>query len=191
MDRQFERNLTDVIRRAGAGDATASNELFEQIYDHLRQQAQIMLRYQRKDASLWATGLVHDAYIRLFQSPKTEWDNRRHFLSVAAKAMRCVLVDHARKKQAAKRSINGDREPLDLLLDDFQTRLSKRALDLIALSEALDELEQKHPRIVQIVHLRFFLGMSEKKIADLLDVGERTVQRDWAYGRAWLAKRLR
>lgn len=190
MDRQFEQNLTDVIRRAGAGDATASNELFNQIYDDLRRQAQRLLRYQRRDGSIWATGLVHDAYIRLFQSPKTEWDNRSHFLSVAAKAMRCVLVDHARKKQAAKRSTGGEREPLDLLLDEFQTRLSRRAVDLIALSDALDELELKHPRIVRIVHLRFFLGMSEKSISELLQVGERTVQRDWAFGRAWLKKKL-
>lgn len=191
MDSEFDPNLTDVIRRASEGDAAATNLLFETLYERLRERAHSLMRGQAKHASLWATGLVHDAYLKLFSSPGSTWESRRHFLAVAAKAMRSVLVDHARKRSARKRSTPGEREPIDLVLDDFESRMLGARLDILALAEALDELEQDNERAAQVVHLRFFLGMSEPQVAAALEVGERTVQRDWAYARAKLAKRLK
>jgi len=152
------------------------------------------MRLERKGHSLQPTALVHEAYLRLISQRPKSWKNRAHFFAVAAMLMRQILVDHARRRLAAKR---GTGKP-DLNIDDPVVQVDPhmafdpdRFEDLIALDEAMTRLETVNPRQGRITELRFFAGMSSNEIAEALGISQRTVEREWAAAQSWLYARLR
>jgi RNA polymerase sigma factor (TIGR02999 family) len=156
------------------------------VYDELRRLARQYLQRERSDHTLQATGLVHEAYLRLVDQSSLSWQNRAHFFAVAAKVMRRVLVDHARSHRAEKRG--GDREKLEF--DEALLPSGERAVDLIALDEALRELERLDARQSQIVELRFFGGLTNEEIGEALDISPRTIKREWRLAKAWLRREI-
>jgi RNA polymerase sigma factor (TIGR02999 family) len=150
-------DITLLLRRMGAGDAAAQETLYVTIQERLRELADELMRGQPADGTLGATALVNEAYLRLADGPEGEWKDRRHFFAVAAMAMRSVLVDHARRKRAAKRGGGMERVPLDGLAAPFE----ESAGDLLDLDEALGELAALHARVAKVVELRFF-GLSSR-----------------------------
>jgi len=176
--------VTRLLHAARDGDPDAFDRLVTQVYDELRRLARHHLRQHRQ--SLCTTELVHEAYLKLADHAETDWQGRAHFFSIASRAMRQLLVDHARKRNAQKRG--GDWQ---------RTTLTTRHLgvsvawdELIALDDALDRLDTVDTRLRKVVEHRFFGGMTENEVADVLDVSTRTVQRDWRKARAWLYKEL-
>lgn len=178
--------VTRLLQAARAGDSGALEQVFPLIYDDLRRAAQRVLRRERPDHTLQATELVHDAFLRL-AGHVPDVQHRAHFLAIAARAMRQVLVDHARRRGAAKRGGEWVRTTLG---DEVGAQSGMDADELIALDDALARLEANEPRLRAVVEYRFFGGLTEKEIAEALGVTERTVQRDWVRARAWLHKEL-
>ena len=175
--------ILGVMRR---GDGSATGRLFALVYDELRALAGDMFRDQPPDHTLQPTALVHEVYIRLVNHQEAEWTDRAHFLAVAAKAMRNLLIDHARKRKADKRGGGGERVPLDAVMDSA----AERSIDLLALDEALEELGRLHERQAQVVELRFFGGLTVPGAAEVLEVSPATVDNDWRMARAWLTRQL-
>lgn len=176
--------VTRLLADLRGGDARAHDELYPLVYGELRRVAQRVLAGERAGHTLQATALVNEAYLKLAQAGGAE--NRLHFIRIAARAMRQVLVDHARRKLAEKRG--GD--VVHTVVDDKPIGLDARPEELMALDQALERLEEQDPRLRQIVEYRFFGGLTETEMAELLGVTTRTVQRDWAKARAWLYREL-
>ncbi len=168
------------------GNREAAAGLMPLVYDELRRLARGYLQRERSDHTLQATGLVHEAYLRLVDQGTTTWQNRAHFFGVAAQLMRRILVDHARRHRRGKRG-----GALDKVEFDEALALSvSRDLNLIALDDALQDLAALNPQHSQIVELRFFGGMTIEEVAEVLDVSPRTVQREWRMARAWLRRQI-
>ena len=178
--------VTVLLREVNAGRRDAFGRLMAVIYPQLRLLARSHFRHERSGHVLQPTALVNEAYLRLVAHDDHNWQNRTHFLGAASQAMRRVLVDHARAQQARKR----DRSRIPVPLDDATTRGDDNAVDLIALDEALDELERLCERQARVVQLRYFGGLTVPEIAATLGTTPRTVDRDWAVARAWLRLRL-
>lgn len=157
------------------------------VYDELRRIAARELRRERPDHTLQPTALVHEAYLRLAQLRQVHWNDRQHFCAVAARVIRRVLVDHERARGAAKRGGGGTHLTLAEPLESAQSTCS---YDLLAVNEALDNLERLNPRHTQIVELRFFAGLTIEETAALLDLSPATVKVDWRMARAWLKSQL-
>ena len=168
------------------GDQCAADRLMPLVYDELRALARHYLRTERRDHTLQATGLVHEAYLRLVDHSSMTWRNRAHFFAVAAQVMRRLLVDYARKRHAEKRG--GIREKLEF--DELLAAPAERSVDLIALHDALEELSAFDERKSRIIELRFFGGLSTEEIADVLAISASTVTREWRVARAWLGRRI-
>jgi RNA polymerase sigma-70 factor, ECF subfamily len=179
--------LTTLLAEASGGDADALNRLFPLVYDELRQVARARLRGERLDHTLAPTALVHEAYMRLVDQKKVQWQNRGHFFAVASEAMRRILVDHARMKQAGKRGGGAAHVPFD----DAAALALDPAEDLVALDAALDKLKAFNPRGAEVVVHRFFGGLRNDEIATILGVSEVTVRRAWSTAKAWLRRELR
>lgn len=182
--------ITEALRALAGGAAGADDLLAELVYDPLRAIAMRQLQSERAGHTLETNGLVHEAYITLINQPGANWRDRSHFFAVAARVMRRILVDHARKHRATRRG--GDYQVVSL--DDVQPgsiAAHERAEELIALDEALDRLEQVDPRLSKVVECRFFAGLTEAETADVLGVTTRTVARDWLKARGWLYQQLR
>jgi len=177
--------VTQLLRRLRAGDAQAREELFPLVYQELRQVARRALRRERPDHTLRPTELVHEAYLKL-GAANGPWQDRAHFLGVAARAMRQILVDHARRKLAGKRGGG----MVATTLEEVASGGGLPPEELLALDAALDRLGQMDPRLRTLVEYRFYGGLSDKEVAELLQVSERTVNRDWAKARAWLHKEI-
>jgi RNA polymerase sigma factor (TIGR02999 family) len=179
-DPQFEGGeVTRLLRAGRSGDAAALDRLVPLVYEDLRRLAQRQLAHEYGERTLNATALVHESYLKLGSGALLASD-RPHFLAIAARAMRQVLVDHARDRKAAKRG-GGEWERTTLTDGAWSTEFDTDGM--LALDEALAELE---PRQRQVVECRFFAGMEEQEIASALGVSERTVHRDWVKARAWL-----
>jgi RNA polymerase sigma factor (TIGR02999 family) len=157
------------------------------VYDELRRLAASRLRRERDGHTLQPTALAHEAWLQLVDAPQVEWRGRAQFLAVAARAMRQILVDHARRRGARKRG--GDLAQVTLF-DDAAT-FGRSQLDLLALDEALEALGALDERTVRVVELRFFSGLEMKEIAGVLGCSQATVENDWYLARAWLRKRLK
>lgn len=177
---------TLLLQRVQQGDESAAEHLLPLVYEQLRATAGSFFRAQRADHTLQPTALVHEAYVKLVQSSDAQWEGRAHFCAVAAKAMRQILHDHARRKKAAKRSADGHRE----LLTHIETPSSGSAIGLIELDEALSDLAAIDERSAHIVELRFFGGLTNEQIARVIDTSLPTVERSWRRSRAWLKTRL-
>src|ERR1017187_1553307 len=178
-------SITQLLHDVEAGDRAAETRLIELVYQNLHRIAQRYMRRERPDHTLQATALVHEAYMEL-RGRKTTWKDRAHFYAAAAQSIRRILVDHARGARAEKRGGGARKLTLnDLLL--FSDRESEELLDI---HNALDRLAEWDPRQAKIVELRFFGGLTETEIAEVLQVSERTVKEDWKIARAWLQSQL-
>ncbi len=171
-----------MLAAAGRGDERAVERLFPLIYEELRAVAGKYLRRQPSDHTLQATALVHEAYLRLVGPSPGSWRDRDHFLATAAVAMRQILVNHAKRKHCLKRG--GGRA--GLTIDVVEPNVAERAIDLVALDEALGRLAGLDARQARIVELRFFGGLSVDQTARVMDVSLRTVHREWTTARLWL-----
>ena len=179
--------VSALLRAASSGDDRAFDRAFSRVYDELHRLARLV-RGGRASDTLGATALVHEAYLKLLPSAGNEWEGRRHFLRVAARAMRQVLVGAARERLAAKR---GGGEEFSVTLDEAAHAAPMRAEELLALDEALVELGTLDERQARVVELRWFAGLTAEETADVLGISEPTVHRDWRAARAWLSVRLR
>lgn len=179
-----------LLARASAGDEVAASRLTLVLYDELRVLARHYLRGERAGHTLQPTALVHEAYLRLAGGSPVKVADRRHFFALAARAMREVLVDHARRRAAAKRQPGGERVTIDDALG-IAARDEPRQLDLLLLDEAMVQLERLEPRQARVIELRFFGGLTIDETAAVLEVSTDTVEDDSAMSRAWLARRLR
>lgn len=171
-----------------AGGTSETDRLFEILYPELRQIAQRHLKQEREDHTLQPTSLVHEAYVRLSGSAGPYWRDRVHFLAVASRVMRHVLVDHARSRRRSKRRGRHLHVSLDQAL--LVSAVRDGHPDLLAIDLALTRLERDEPQKAQVVEMRFFGGMTEDEIAQALGVTSRTVRRYWAYAQAWLYRDL-
>jgi len=181
-----ENGLTQWLARLSEGDDEALDRLLPLVYDELRSLARAQLRNERVDHTLGATALVHEAYVRLARRDMDPKD-RAHFFAIAAQAMRRVLIDHARGRDARKRG--SGRTALSLEHADALLA-SDGAEELLAIDDALERLARANPRAAQVVERRFFAGFTLEEIAESLGVATKTVQRDWTLARAWLQKEL-
>lgn len=179
-------DVTGLLLRAGAGDRQALERVLPLIYGELRRVAQRQLRREREGHTLGVSGLVNEAYLKLIDQARIDWRSREHFFSVAARAMRQVLIDYARRRKAGKREGERRRTTLEAKEIGFDAPLE----DLLALDEALERMDKFDSRLRQIVEYRFFCGLTNEETAELLAVTPRTVQRDWIKARAWLYKEL-
>ncbi|MEM7167590.1 MAG: sigma-70 family RNA polymerase sigma factor [Planctomycetota bacterium] len=178
--------VTQLLNQASGGDRESLDRVFAIVYDELKQLAHRQRPGQLSDHALQTTALVHEAYVKLVDSAVAGWESRAHFFGVAAKAMRSILVDHARARKTQKRGGERERVPLDEALD----QLVERDLDVLSVNEALARLGKIDARKEQVVELRFFAGLENKDTAAILGVSHDTVERDWTFARAWLRREL-
>ena len=179
--------ITRLLRLLHSGDRGVEAQLIELIYGELRRIAAVRMRSERPGHTLTPTALVNEAWLRLGSEWQGYVEDRQHFLAVVSTAMRRVLVDHARARQAQKRDGVLAREPVE----EFQIAAPESDEMLLALNDALDRLSAINPRWVRVVELRYFSGLSEDEVATVLGLTRRTVTRDWAMARAWLFGELR
>jgi RNA polymerase sigma factor (TIGR02999 family) len=178
--------ITRVLQAAAAGNAQAAQDLLPMVYDELRSLARARLRKLIPGQTLQPTALVHEAYLRLVGGEDPGWDGRGHFFAAAARAMRQIVVEQARRKMALKRG--GDRRRV--ASDQAVPVVEPPSDDILAVDEAVKRLERDDPRKGQIVNLRFFARLTTAETASALGVSVGTVEREWRYIRAWLRREL-
>ncbi|MEM9302265.1 MAG: ECF-type sigma factor [Pseudomonadota bacterium] len=179
-------DVTFMLEQARQGGEEALGVLVARVYSELRQVASNMMQQESSDSTLTVTDLVHEAFLRLFRGQALDWENRRHFFASAAIAMRRVLVDESRRKRADKRIPKQQTVQLDLA----ENLAMETDVDLVELDNALDALERQSERQARIVELRFFAGLTESEIAEILDVSRMTVGREWRVARLRLLQEL-
>lgn len=179
-----EGEVTKALLRLREGDSRAAEELLPQVYDQLRQLAQRYLAKERSGHTLQPTALVHEAYIRMVG--EADWQNRAHFFAVAARAMRRILVDHARMRAAARRGGPEKR----LALDQVEDLADQPDEYVVAMDAALGRLAEFDSELAKLVELRFFAGMSIEEAAEALGVSARTAKRHWTVARGWLHRAI-
>jgi RNA polymerase sigma-70 factor (ECF subfamily) len=184
---QRPEGITQLLVRWNGGDTTALDELMPLVQSELRRLAGNYLRRERPGHTLQPTALVNEAYLRLIDQKKANWQNRAQFYGIAAQLMRRILVDHARQHNAAKR---GGSDQQRLSITSAHDVSDKPNLDLLALHEALEELATVDPQQSRIVELKFFGGLSIEETAEVMKLGHATIERDWKMARAWLRLKL-
>jgi RNA polymerase sigma factor (TIGR02999 family) len=180
--------VTQLLHAIDQGNPKAAEELLPLVYEELRRLAAVRMARQSPGQTLQATALVHEAWLKLAGNQSHHWNGSKHFYFTAAEAMRQILIDRARKKQRVRHG--GRLERVDPDEIDIVAPILADADILLALDEALDELEKLDSLKARIVKLKFFIGFAEKEIADQLGVTDRTVKRHWAYAKAWLFERI-
>ena len=186
MNSPDRTDITVLLNAVNAGEESAPEKLLELVYEDLRRLAGAYMKNERGDHTLQATALVHEAFIRLVDWETVTWENRAQFFAVAAEVMRKVLVDHARRRNARKRT-GGQR----IELNEAVSFTDEKEFDLLALEEAFQKLEKLDPRQAKIVELRFFGGLSIEETAYVLKISETTVKREWTFAKAWFQRELR
>ena len=187
MDQIGQTGAVSLLLKAwGRGDLQARDDLMPVVYRELRRRAGAYLRRERQHHTLQPTALVHEAFMRLVGQERVAWQNRAHFFAIASHMMRRILVDYAREHQAAKRPGAG----VKVMLDDRIGAAPPPACGLIDLDQALAELARIDPRQGQIVELRYFGGLSEQEVGEVLSISRTTVTREWQTARAWLFRRM-
>ncbi|HMP38409.1 MAG TPA: sigma-70 family RNA polymerase sigma factor [Phycisphaerales bacterium] len=182
-------SFTRLLSRVAAGDRSDLDRLLEVVYEELRRLAQVHLRGERADHTLAATALVHEAYVRLVDQREVAWQDRAHFFAAASRIIRRILVDHARARHALKRGGRRAGDAGRIELDALES--PEDGIDVIELEDALTRLAEIDERQARIVELRYFGGLTIDQIAEVLDLGARTVDRDWRCARTWLYEALR
>jgi RNA polymerase sigma factor (TIGR02999 family) len=186
MPSESVQPVTELLRAAQAGDAAAAERLLAVVYEQLHQLARARMAHLPPGQTLQPTALVHEAYLRLTDKSDAAWESRRHFFFAAARAMRDILVEQARRKAGPVRGGGRRRQELD----EACAVLEPPSEDVLAVHEALEELEKEDPVKAQIVLLRYFSGMTTDETAEVLGLSPSTLDRKWRYIRAWLLKRL-
>lgn len=181
--------MVNGLQSGADGGRPAPDALVPVVYDELRRLANRYMAGERVGHTLQPTALVHQAYVRLADTPGVEWEGRTHFFAVAARAMRRVLIDHARERDALKRG-GGDRPLRVTFVEGLPDATEVEREGLIALHRALERLAGLDPRQAKIVELRYFAGLTVAEVAEHLGVSKRTVEGDWAHARAWLRHEL-
>ena len=179
-------NVTLLLRKWSEGDDSALEQLTPLVYDELHRLAHQHMRREKAGHILQTSALINEAYLRLVDQPQVHWQNRAHFFGVAARLMRRILVDAARKRDALKRGGSLIQVPMD----EATNLAQDQAANILALDDALDQLKTIDARQSDIVELRFFGGLSIEEAADLLKVSAGTVMRDWTFARAWLRQQM-
>jgi RNA polymerase sigma factor (TIGR02999 family) len=182
-----EVEITQLLRKWSGGDTQALDQLVPVVYKELVRLAHYHLEREREGHTLQSTALVHEVYLRICGSEELRWENRAHFFAVAARMMRRILVDYARRHGADKRGGSAIRTTLD---DAFEIPARNGRADLARLDDALERLQSFDARKCQVVEMRFFAGLSAKEIAAVLGTTEATVRRDWTIAKAWLFRYL-
>jgi RNA polymerase sigma factor (TIGR02999 family) len=186
VEPEFPGEVTRLLQVWRAGDRNALDALVPHVYKELRRQAHFQLQKERPNHTLQSAALVHEAYARLVGQDSLEFESRTHFFAVAAKLMRQILVDYARRHRADKRGAGA----CMLTLEDAMALPQRKDLDVVALDDALNTLAEIDPRQSRVVELRFFAGLSLEETAQVLEIGTATVQRDWTAARAWLHREI-
>jgi RNA polymerase sigma factor (TIGR02999 family) len=186
MSGAMQHDVTQILHDWTDGDQNAPERLMPFVYDELRRLARSFLARERDAHTLQPTALVHEAYVRLVDQTRVNWQNRAHFYGIAASMMRRILIDHARAHATEKRG----GAAIHLSLDDVQVPVEQRASGLVALDKALEKLSQFDERKCRIVEMRFFAGLNDEEISEVLGVTTRTVLRDWKKARLWLYREL-
>lgn len=186
MAEERTQGVTGLLRQAQAGDRTALDELLPLVYRELKGIAARQLAGERPGHTLQATALVNEAYLRLVDQHSVDWRNRAHFFSIAAETMRRVLVNHAISRRAEKRGAGVTL----LALDDAASFPERREVDLILLDEALTRLADLDQMQTRIVEMKFFAGLSNEEVAEVLGTSESTIKREWRSAKAWLAAQI-
>ena len=186
MDQAQTTETTRLLRAWASGDQAALEQLTPRVYKELRRIAGHFMKNERPDNTIQATALVHEAYLRLIDITKVDWQHRAHFFAVSASMMRHILLDRARRRLAGKR---GGRAPR-VNLEEIPDVSFSRAGELIALDDALNALALVDPRKARVIELRFFGGLSVEETAEVLTVSPDTVLRDWRLARAWILAEL-
>ena len=186
MAEKLSQDVTQLLMKWSDGDPAALDNLIPLVYDDLRRLAHHYLRSERAGHTLQTTALAHEAYFRLASQKKVDWQNRGHFFAVCAKIMRRILVDYARGRGSAKREGEARRTSLD----EAATLGQQRRADIVAVDEALKELEAIDPRKSEVVELRFFGGLTIEETAEILKVSHATVEREWSTAKAWLYREI-
>jgi RNA polymerase sigma factor (TIGR02999 family) len=181
-----QQHVTTLIADWRGGDETARDQLFALVYEELRNVAQHYMRLERTGHTLQPTALVNELYLRLVASETVTWQNRAHFFAVAAQTLRRILIDSARARNAGKRG--GDQ--LKMSLTALKSAVNTHDEDLLSIDEALHRLAEFEPRAARVVELRFFGGLTEHEVAEVLGISESTAKRDWKVARAWLMTQL-
>lgn len=181
-------DITELLQRAGNGDAAAFDALFAELYPHLRRMAHARLSRGGRHTLLETTALLHECYLKFAEGGRLSLKDREHFLAYASQAMRSIIVDYARYRSRERRGGDAVHETLNTELIDG---LPSGDNEIVRVHEALQELERRDARLVRIVEMRYFGGLSEREIAAALGVNERTVRRDWEKARLLLADALR
>lgn len=179
-------DVTALLSKLGSGDGAAADPLLALVYEELRGLAAGYMRRERAGHTLGATGLAHEAYLKLVAQDRVDWKSRAHFMAVAALAMRRILINHAKGKLADKR---GAGMPMATFDEQF-LGAAVAARDLVRLDDALTELGQRSARQADVVTYRFFVGLGYEEIAEVMGVSVPTVRRDWRFARAWLLREL-
>lgn len=182
-----KQTITQLLKQIREGKSEAYDELFPKVYDQLRNMAAIQLNREYSDHTLRKTALVHEVYMKLVNQSEIVLTDRAHFFAIAARAMRQILVDYARRKKADKRG--GGMHHISLREDRLD--LNRQAENLIELNDLIDRLAKFDERKSRVVEMRFFGGMTIREIAEYLEVSTRTVDRDWLKARTWLHKELK
>jgi RNA polymerase sigma factor (TIGR02999 family) len=181
-----DEDLREAVEEHRAGSEAAGERLLAIVYDELRRAAEGIFRQERPGHTLQPTALVHEAFLRLAETDDVAWQGRTHLVAVAARAMRRILVDHARRRNRKKRRAEGGR----VTLSGLEGAEGGPAHDALDVAEALEDLSDVSPRQARVVELRFFGGLGEAETAEVLGVAERTVRDDWRLARAMLRARL-
>jgi RNA polymerase sigma factor (TIGR02999 family) len=187
----MNNDVTRILSLIEDGDRQAAEQLLPLVYDELRRLAQRKMTHEKSDHTLQPTALVHEAFLRLIGNDAARedahWDGRGHFFAAAAEAMRRILIENARRRNAQKRGGGMHRAELD---DENCVAPSDDAESLLALDEALTQLAGHDPDLAKLVELRYFTGLTNVQAAEILGVSERTAKRNWAYARAWLKRAM-
>lgn len=187
MDDTNAHDVTRLLGQLQDGDRNVVDSLMPLVYEHLHDVARRQLRRERADHTLNATALVHEAYLKLVDQKEASWKNRAHFLAIAAQAMRRILINYANRRKAGKR---GGGEALVTFEEELVAGAS-RADDILQLDESLERLRKLSDRQSKVVEYRFFGGLTQEEIAEVLGVSVQTVRLDWRMARAWLSRELR
>ena len=178
--------VTRILQSLEHGDPKAAEQLLPLVYDELRKLAAHKISLEPPGQTLQATALVHEAWLRLAGAEEKRWESRRHFFSAAAEAMRHILIDRARRRLRLRHGEKAESVPLD----EVEIAAPAKEEILLQLNDALEELKQLSSEQAEIVKLRFFAGFTEPEIAEILNLSERSVQRQWSYAKAWLFERI-
>lgn len=176
-------DVTELLKKAQAGDRDSLDSILPMVYDELRAVARRQLALERSDHTLQPTALVHEAYIRLLEQTQVDWQNRLHFFSIASQMMRRILVNYAVERNAKKRGDGATKVQLD---DAASFGKPDETLDIVLLDQVLESLEKLDVRQARIVELRFFAGMTIEETAAVLEISPATVKREWHMAKAWL-----